>query len=117
LLEQLKEFAEYGPDWDGYGARVISPLALAAAAEFLQDEALAGIAPVYQGLVEPRHGGGLRLAWATTDPEAEDDAYVEITIDPEGVLNWLGVKGTETEEMQLSGAEAVARTVQALKNP
>ncbi|BAC92282.1 hypothetical protein [Gloeobacter violaceus] len=115
LHKQLQKLAAYGPDWDGYGAAPVSGLALAAAEQFLQSEWLDGIASVYRPAIEPLHSGGLRIDWATTDPEAEDDAYVEVTIDAQGQIHWLAVLGEDTLQLDATVEEAAVRTAETLK--
>lgn len=114
LLSRLRQIASYAPDWDGYGAEAISVRAITTAEQFLQSETLESIAPTYEGTVDPLHNGGVRIAWATTNPEAEDDAYVELTIAPEGQIHWLGVRGEDTFEFDVSVDAALVHTVETL---
>jgi hypothetical protein len=62
-VTRIRRFAELQPDWDSYGAPVISPLAIQSAIELLQQPAFVQLLPYYRPQLAafPLRNGGIQF--------------------------------------------------------
>jgi hypothetical protein len=90
ILGKIEGFAGLGPDWDGEGAAVISPRAIAVAKAVISQPStrVRGCWPV------PTHDGGVQLEWSAQNPRL----YLEVEITPEGGVEVFVVGGDASEE-------------------
>ncbi len=112
-VAEIEGYAALPADWDSYGARPISAVAIDAATALLRRAALELSAlgeSVEPFDVAPLANGGVQLEWRRAD------AVLEVEVDPAGGLRWLTVEGVAPRRRFIRSESATpAEVIDTLK--
>ena len=91
VQRELRELSKLEPDWDSYGARSISDVAIGMSNRFLETVVKQIGEQIYLYAIVPIPDGGISLEWHTFKLD------IGVDISPEGKLGYLLVKHCGTE--------------------
>jgi hypothetical protein len=93
IFERLKELAQLEADWDSYGAKAISSVALVTAFEVLEgvkERLSTKVKEPLPQFIAPLADGGLQLEWSRKQGDIEVEIY------PDGDLGYVLIEGQGT---------------------
>ena len=106
-IEQLRGFARLEPDWNSYGAKPVSRVAIGVATDLLMQ--VARIAQARPDFVAPLASGGVQLEWSGAA------ADIQVRVSPDQTLAYLVTEGSaHTEQHDVPLNEVVRLVIQTL---